>query len=146
VRSPIPHVPGSPSDEFVLSRCDAVPPQQLRIVGKHVQKITLTPEGRAFIASGSWDLLGEGGVAVTMVPGTGSYHACILFQFAFSGVTRGDGTWLVVRSSSTITDWRQPEVGLSHMIRGADRLRRGECGIDCSRGGKKDASTTNKLS
>jgi hypothetical protein len=31
--------------------------------------ITLTPEGRAFIASGSWDLLGEGSVAVTMVPG-----------------------------------------------------------------------------
>ena len=43
----------------------------------------------------------------------------------------------MVRSSSTITDWRQPEVGLSHMIRGADRLRRGECGIDCSRGRKK---------
>jgi len=38
-------------------------------IGKHVQKITLTPEGRAFIASRSWDLLGEGGVAVTMVPG-----------------------------------------------------------------------------
>jgi site-specific DNA recombinase len=38
-------------------------------IGKHVQKITLTPEGRAFIASGSWDLLGEGSVAVTMVPG-----------------------------------------------------------------------------
>ncbi len=37
-------------------------------IGKHVQKITLTPEGRAFIASGSWDLLGEGSVAVTMVP------------------------------------------------------------------------------
>jgi site-specific DNA recombinase len=40
-------------------------------IGKHVQKITLTPKGRAFIASGSWDLLGEGGVAVTMVPGAG---------------------------------------------------------------------------
>ncbi len=37
-------------------------------IGKHVQKITLTPEGRAFIASGSWDLLGEESVAVTMVP------------------------------------------------------------------------------
>src|SRR5207302_8990842 len=38
-------------------------------IGEHVPKITLTPEGRAFIASGSWDLLGDGGVAVTMVPG-----------------------------------------------------------------------------
>jgi hypothetical protein len=38
-------------------------------IGKHVQKITLTPEGGAFIASGSWDLLGEGRVAVTMVLG-----------------------------------------------------------------------------
>jgi hypothetical protein len=43
-------------------------------IGKHVQKITLTPEGRAFIASGSWDLLGEGGVAVTMVPGARLVH------------------------------------------------------------------------
>ena len=36
-------------------------------IAKHVQKITLTPEGRIYIASGTWDLLG--GVAVTMVPG-----------------------------------------------------------------------------
>jgi site-specific DNA recombinase len=38
-------------------------------IGKHVQKITLTPEGRTYIASGSWDLLGAGAVAVSMVPG-----------------------------------------------------------------------------
>jgi len=47
-------------------------------IAKHVQKITLTPEGRIYIASGtwdSWDLLGS--VAVTMVAGTGSHHACI---------------------------------------------------------------------
>jgi hypothetical protein len=36
-------------------------------IAKHVEKITLTPEGRTYIASGSWDLLG--GVAVRMVPG-----------------------------------------------------------------------------
>ena len=36
-------------------------------IAKHVQKITLAPEGRMYIASGTWDLLG--GVAVTMVPG-----------------------------------------------------------------------------
>jgi hypothetical protein len=36
-------------------------------IAKHVQKITLTPEGRMYIASGTRDLLG--GVAVTMVPG-----------------------------------------------------------------------------
>lgn len=40
-------------------------------IGKHVQKITLTSEGRAFIASGSWDLLGEGGVAVRWCRGPG---------------------------------------------------------------------------
>jgi hypothetical protein len=39
-------------------------------IAKHVQKITLTPEGRIYIASGTWDLLG--GVAVTMVPGEGT--------------------------------------------------------------------------
>jgi hypothetical protein len=38
-------------------------------IAKHVRKITLTPEGRIYIASGTWDLLG--GVAVTMVPGAG---------------------------------------------------------------------------
>jgi hypothetical protein len=38
-------------------------------IGKHVQKITLTPEGRTYIAAGSWDLLGAGAVAVSMVPG-----------------------------------------------------------------------------
>jgi hypothetical protein len=36
-------------------------------IAKHVSKIILTPEGRAYIASGTWDLLG--GVAVRMVPG-----------------------------------------------------------------------------
>ena len=50
-------------------------------IAKHVQKITLTPEGRIYIASGTWDLLG--GVAVTMVPGArivcNSHH--ILFHF-----------------------------------------------------------------
>jgi hypothetical protein len=38
-------------------------------IGKHAQKITLTPEGRTYIASGSWDLLGAGAVAGSMVPG-----------------------------------------------------------------------------
>jgi len=27
-------------------------------IGKHVQKITLTPEGSSYIASGTWDVLG----------------------------------------------------------------------------------------
>jgi hypothetical protein len=36
-------------------------------IAKHVQKMALTPEGRVYIVSGTWDLLG--GVAVTMVPG-----------------------------------------------------------------------------
>jgi site-specific DNA recombinase len=36
-------------------------------IAKHVEKITLTPEGRTYIAAGAWDLLG--GVAVRMVPG-----------------------------------------------------------------------------
>jgi hypothetical protein len=38
-------------------------------IGKHVQKITLKPEGRTYIPAGSWDLLGAGAVAVSMVPG-----------------------------------------------------------------------------
>ena len=38
-------------------------------IGERVQKITLTPEGKTYIASGSWDLLGAGAVAVSMVPG-----------------------------------------------------------------------------
>jgi site-specific DNA recombinase len=43
-------------------------PQTVRAeIAKHVQKIALTPDGKTYIASGSWNLLG--GVAVTMVPG-----------------------------------------------------------------------------
>ena len=38
-------------------------------IAKHTPKIKLTPEGRTYIASGVWDWLGDGGVAVTMVPG-----------------------------------------------------------------------------
>jgi site-specific DNA recombinase len=36
-------------------------------IAKHVEKVTLTPEGRAYIASGTWDLMGR--VAGLMVPG-----------------------------------------------------------------------------
>lgn len=36
-------------------------------IAQHVQKITLTPAGKSYIASGVWDWLG--GVAVRMVPG-----------------------------------------------------------------------------
>jgi site-specific DNA recombinase len=36
-------------------------------IAKHVEKITLTPEGRTYIAAGAWDFLG--GVAARMVPG-----------------------------------------------------------------------------
>jgi hypothetical protein len=36
-------------------------------LAKHVQKISLTPEGRIYITSGTRNLLGS--VAVTMVPG-----------------------------------------------------------------------------
>jgi site-specific DNA recombinase len=36
-------------------------------IAKHVEKITLTPEGRVYIASGDWNLLAS--AAVTMVPG-----------------------------------------------------------------------------
>src|SRR5208282_4674361 len=36
-------------------------------IARHVEKITLTPEGRTYVVSGTWDLLGS--VAVTMVPG-----------------------------------------------------------------------------
>ncbi len=36
-------------------------------IAKHVEKITLTGEGKTYVASGTWDLLGS--VAFTMVPG-----------------------------------------------------------------------------
>jgi hypothetical protein len=45
-------------------------------IGKHVQKITMTPEGRTYIASGSWDSLGLGAVAVSMVPGAWYARIC----------------------------------------------------------------------
>jgi site-specific DNA recombinase len=55
-------------------------------IAKHVQKITLTPEGRTYIASGTWDLLG---VAAWMVPGEGSGpNVC---WFASGGWLRPDG-------------------------------------------------------
>ena len=38
-------------------------------ISKHVQKITLTPDGRVFIASGEWDLLGFGADTFMLVPG-----------------------------------------------------------------------------
>ena len=38
-------------------------------IAKHVRRIILTPEGRTYVASGTWDLLGN--VAVRMVPGEG---------------------------------------------------------------------------
>jgi hypothetical protein len=39
-------------------------------IAQHVQRITLKPQGRSYIASGVWDWLGGGGgVAVRMVPG-----------------------------------------------------------------------------
>src|SRR5437773_11262278 len=44
----------------------------------------LTPEGRIYIASGTWDLLGS--VAVTMVPGEGS--GASVCPFALSGWLR----------------------------------------------------------
>jgi hypothetical protein len=34
-------------------------------IAKHVQKITLTPDGRTYVASGEWNLLGS--VAAWMV-------------------------------------------------------------------------------
>jgi hypothetical protein len=40
-------------------------------IENHVQKIELTPGGKTYVASGSWDLLGGGPGAVSMVPGDG---------------------------------------------------------------------------
>jgi len=43
-------------------------------IAKHVEKITFTPKGRTYVASGTWDLLGS--VAVRMVPGAGHARYC----------------------------------------------------------------------
>ena len=40
-------------------------------IANHVQKIEMTPDGKTYVASGSWDLLGGGSGAVSMVPGDG---------------------------------------------------------------------------
>ena len=50
--------------------------RELRIawaeIAKHVQKISLTPEGRTYIASGTWDVLGAENHA--WCRGPGSHH------------------------------------------------------------------------
>ena len=38
-------------------------------IANHVQKIEMTPDGKTYVASGTWDLLGGGSGAVSMVPG-----------------------------------------------------------------------------
>ena len=42
-------------------------------IAKHVHKITLTPEGRTYVNSGTWDLFGR--MAVRMVPGARLVHS-----------------------------------------------------------------------
>jgi len=39
-------------------------------ISKHVQKITLTPEGRTYIASGTWSVLGAENHGWCRVPGS----------------------------------------------------------------------------
>jgi hypothetical protein len=70
---------GSDGTHAVLYGYDAIGPSAVRFPrsasetelasaqAKHVEKITLTPEGRTYIATGTWDLLGS--LAVRMVPG-----------------------------------------------------------------------------
>jgi hypothetical protein len=48
-------------------------------IAKHVEKITMTPEGRTYVAAGKWDLLG--GVAVRMVPGARTVHNSPRIEF-----------------------------------------------------------------
>ena len=52
-------------------------------IAKHVQRITLAPDGRTrtYVASGTWNLLGS--VAVTMVPG--ARHGPKVYLFVSSG-------------------------------------------------------------
>jgi len=50
-------------------------------IAKHVEKITMHPDGRSYVASGTWDLLR--GVAFRMVPGArlGRNSHSINFRF-----------------------------------------------------------------
>jgi hypothetical protein len=57
VESRLADLRGLLNSEAAIVRCE---------IAKHVQKIILTPTGRTYIASGSWDLLGT---AAWMVPG-----------------------------------------------------------------------------
>ncbi len=57
-------------------------------IAKHVEKIILTPEGKTYIASGTWDLLGN--VAVRMVPG--ARHGSNVCLFTSGGLRPLDGS------------------------------------------------------
>jgi hypothetical protein len=71
-------------------------------IAKHVQKISLTPEGRMYIASGTWNLLGS--VAVTMVPGA----RIELATPAFSGRRSTNELPRLVRNlQATHSEWCQ---------------------------------------
>ena len=47
-------------------------------IGKHVQKITLTPEGSSYIASGTWDVLGAWQHGWCRGPGSHRSHRIFL--------------------------------------------------------------------
>ena len=56
-------------------------------IAKHVQKIRLKPMLRAYVATGTWDWLGElGGAAAMVVPGARPVHSSprIEFQIEFA--------------------------------------------------------------
>jgi hypothetical protein len=59
---------------YLQSVLDGEPRLARAEIMKHVQKITMTPEGKTYIASGNWDLLGS--VAVRLVPGARYARHC----------------------------------------------------------------------
>ena len=50
-------------------------------IANHVQKIEMTPDGKTYVASGSWDLLGGESGAVSMVPGARLEHNSLRIEF-----------------------------------------------------------------
>ena len=51
-------------------------------IAKHVEKITMHPDGRTYVASGTWDLLRD--VAFRMVPGDRHARYCHRLDFDFA--------------------------------------------------------------
>ena len=79
-------------------------------VAKHVREITLTPKGRAYIASGTWDLLGAWQHGWCRGPGTnGAPHS---LHHQVGSINRSDVARCTLRCKPSSKQHGQPIVAL----------------------------------